>query len=203
MHQKKQPQNWIERLERFHPYETLLYLAMLASGLIFLYLAVAFVATDGGAQLSVSHMPAAFLLSTGVLLLSGYTASKMRFYYRAENLRGLESALRNTLVLGLAFTVLQFAGWRELSANGIPFTGFPKGSYLYLLSGIHVFHLGGALFFAVILLIQLGRAQDDGVRQLILITNPFEKMKIRLFTFYWLFMDVVWLVLFLLFLTVR
>lgn len=203
MHQKKQPQNWIERLERLLPYETLLYLAMLASGLIFLYLAVAFVVTDGGAQLSVSRTPAAFLLSTGVLLLSGYTASKMRSYYREENLRGLESALRNTLVLGIAFTVLQFGGWRELSANGISFTGFPKGSYLYLLSGIHVFHLGGALFFAVILLIQLGRAQDDGVRQLILITNPFEKMKIRLFTFYWLFMDVVWLVLFFLFLTAR
>jgi cytochrome c oxidase subunit 3 len=30
-------------------------------------------------------------------------------------------------------------------------------------------------------------------------TNPYEKLRIRLFTIYWQFMDAVWLILFLLF----
>jgi cytochrome c oxidase subunit 3 len=32
-----------------------------------------------------------------------------------------------------------------------------------------------------------------------MLTNPFEKMRIRLFTTYWHFMDLIWLVLFLVF----
>ena len=55
------------------------------------------------------------------------------------------------------------------------------------------------MVFAVILLLQLRKTQDDGIRRLVLITNPFEKMRIRLFTVYWHFMDAIWLVLFLLF----
>ncbi|WP_317048771.1 cytochrome c oxidase subunit 3 [Algoriphagus aquaeductus] len=190
----------MQKLENLHPYETLLYLGMLGSGLIFLFLVVAFL-FSGLSQLEGFNrrMPIAFLISTFMLVLSGYTATKMRLHYQEENIPKLESSLRNTFVLGLIFTVLQFAGWKELTDMGIKFTGIPSGSFLYVLSGIHIFHLIGAMVFAVILLLQLRKTQDDGIRRLVLITNPFEKMQIRLFTVYWHFMDAIWLVLFLLF----
>jgi cytochrome c oxidase subunit 3 len=200
MPQTKESQTWLQRLEAFHPYETMLYLGMLGSGLIFLFLALAFLFTGEIRQESGLRMPVAFLISTAVLIFSGYTASKMRLYFREENISKLETALRNTLLLGTAFTVLQFAGWKELTGMGVRFTGLPSGSYLYLLSGIHIFHLVGAMIFAVILLVQLRKTQDDGVQELIWITNPFEKMRIRLFTIYWHFMDAVWITLFLTFL---
>ena len=82
---------------------------------------------------------------------------------------------------------------------GINFTGLPSGSFLYLLSGIHIVHLLGAMVFALILLLKLRNTQSDGIQKLLLITNPYEKMRIRLFTVYWHFMDAVWLILFLLF----
>lgn len=200
MNRQNPQQTWFQKLENFHPYETLLYLAMVSSGLIFLFLVVAFLYSGLNQLEGLNHrMPVAFLISTFMLVLSGYTATKMRLHYQEENIPKLEASLRNTFILGIIFTVLQLAGWKELTHMGINFTGIPSGSFLYLLSGIHIFHLLGAMVFAIILLLQLRKTQDDGIRKLVLITNPYEKMRIRLFTVYWHFMDAIWLVLFLLF----
>jgi cytochrome c oxidase subunit 3 len=87
----------------------------------------------------------------------------------------------------------------ELTNMGINFTGMPSGSFLYVLSGIHIFHLIGAMIFAVIMWIQLRKNQRDQIKNLVLLTNPYEKMRIRLFTRYWHFMDAIWLILFSLF----
>lgn len=192
--------SWFQRLERMHPYETLLYLGMVGSGLIFLFLAVAFL-FSGVNQLAGlnQHIPFAFLISTFLLILSGYTATKMRLHYQEERTDLLIASLRNTLILGIIFTLLQVAGWYELNKMGIDFKGIPSGSFLYLLSGIHIFHLLGAMIFAGILLNQMQKRKADQIQHLILITNPFEKMRIRLFTFYWHFMDLIWLILFVLF----
>lgn len=200
MNRTKDSQSWFQRLENLHPYETLLYLGMLGSGLIFLFLVVAFISSGINQLEGLNHkIPLAFLISTFMLILSGYTATQMRLHYQEENIPKLESSLRNTFMLGVIFTILQFAGWKELTDMGISFTGLPSGSFLYLLSGIHIFHLLGAMIFAIILLYQLRKTQEDGIRKLILVTNPFEKMRIRLFTVYWHFMDAIWLILFFLF----
>ncbi|MBA4301222.1 cytochrome c oxidase subunit 3 [Algoriphagus alkaliphilus] len=200
MNRTKEPQTWLQRVENLHPYESLLYLGMFGSGLIFLFLVVAFISSGINQLEGLNHkIPVAFLISTFMLILSGYTATKMRLHYQEENLPKLEGSLRNTFLLGVTFTILQFAGWKELTDMGINFTGLPSGSFLYLLSGIHIFHLLGAMIFALILLVQLRKTQEDGIRKLILVTNPFEKMRIRLFTVYWHFMDAIWLILFFLF----
>lgn len=200
MHRTKTPQTWLQRLENLHPYETLLYLGMLGSGLVFLFLVFAFLGTDTNQPgYAGRRMPVAFLVSTLVLVLSGFVSTKMRLNCKDENIPGLESSLRNVFFLGLIFTLLQVAGWRELTLMGIPFNGLPSGSYLYVLSGIHIFHLCGAMVFAVILLVRLRKTQEDDVQKLIWVTNPFEKMRIRLFTVYWHFMGLVWLALFLVF----
>ncbi len=200
MKQRNTQKTWLQKLENLHPYETLLYLGMIGSGLIFAFIVFAFL-YSGLSQLEGLNrqIPVAFLVSTFLLVLSGYTATQMRLHYQEENLEKLASSLKNTFLLGLLFTVLQIVGWKELSNMGISFTGIPSGSFLYLLSGIHIFHLLGAMVFALILLVQLRKTQQDVIKKLVLITNPYEKMRIRLFTVYWHFMDGIWLVLFLLF----
>jgi len=123
----------------------------------------------------------------------------MRIHYQEENSTKLHRSLKATFILGILFTVFQILGWMELTEKGINFTGVPSGSFLYVLSGIHVVHLLGAMSFAVILLLQLRKIEQDMVRKLVWMTNPYEKLRIRLFTVYWQFMDAVWLILFLLF----
>lgn len=196
----KKNQSWFQRIENLHPYETLLYLGMFGSGLIFLFLTVAFLFSGldqlGGLN---QKIPLSFLLSTFLLVISGYTATRMRIFYQEERTQKVVDSLRNTLLLGLVFTLLQVSGWIELEAMGISLQGIPSGSFLYVLTGIHIFHLVGAMIFAVILWVQLKKNQADEIKHLILLTNPFEKMRIRLFTVYWQFMDGIWLILFLLF----
>jgi len=191
---------WFQRIEDMHPYETLLYLGMFGSGLIFLFLTVAFLFSGldqlGGMN---KKIPVSFLISTFLLVSNGYTATRIRIYFQEENAEKVIRALGVTLLLGLLFTSLQITGWKELQSMGIDFQGIPSGSFLYVLSGIHVFHLLGAMIFAVILWAQLRNRKNDEVKRLILFTNPFEKMRLRLFTVYWQFMDGIWLILFLLF----
>lgn len=196
----KEELTWFQRLERFHPYETLLYLGMVGSGLIFLFLTVAFLFSGVNQLEGMNHkVPVSFLISTLLILLSSYTATQMRLHYQEERTDLLLKSLRNTALLGLAFIGMQISGWFELERMGISFTGIPSGSFLYVLTGIHIFHLVGAMIFAIILWVQMKKRDADEVQKMILITNPFEKMRIRLFTIYWHFMDTIWLILFALF----
>jgi cytochrome c oxidase subunit 3 len=200
MRQAPSSKTWFQRIEKQHPYETLLYLAMLGSGIIFLFLSLSFLFSGREYLQGLNEqVPFAFLVSTFLLVLSGYTAVKMRLYYQEENIVKLNRALQATFTLGLLFMVFQVLGWKELTDKGINFTGIPSGSFLYVLSGIHVLHLFGAMTFAAILLVELRKTQQDVVRRLVWSTNPYEKLRIRLFTVYWQFMDAVWLILFLLF----
>ncbi len=200
MRQSPSSKTWFQRIEKQHPYETLLYLAMLGSGIIFLFLSLSFLFSGREYLQGLNEqVPFAFLISTFLLVLSGYTAVKMRLYYQEENIIKLNRALQATFTLGLLFMVFQVLGWKELTDKGINFTGIPSGSFLYVLSGIHVLHLLGAMTFAAILLVELRKTQQDVVRRLVWSTNPYEKLRIRLFTVYWQFMDAVWLILFLLF----
>ncbi len=200
MRQALPPKTWLQRLENLHPYEMLLYLAMVGSGLIFLFLALAFLFSGRQYLQGLNEqMPFAFSVSTFLLVLSGYTAVKMRLHYQEENSAKLYRSLQMTFGLGILFMGFQVLGWIELTDKGINFTGLPSGSFLYVLSGIHVIHLFGAMVFAVILLLELRKIEQDAIRKLVWTKNPFEKLRIRLFTVYWQFMDAIWLVLFLLF----
>jgi len=200
MRQSPSSKTWFQRIEKQHPYETLLYLAMLGSGIIFLFLALSFLLSGREYLQGLNEqVPFAFLISTFLLVLSGYTSVKMRLHYQEENIVKLNRALQATFILGILFMVFQVLGWKQLTDKGINFTGIPSGSFLYVLSGIHVLHLLGAMTFAAILLVELRKTQQDVVRRLVWSTNPYEKLRIRLFTVYWQFMDAVWLILFLLF----
>ena len=108
MRQAPPPKTWFQKIEKLHPYETLLYLGMLGSGIIFLFLALAFLSSGREYLRGLNEqMPLAFLVSTFLLVLSGYTAVKMRIHYQEENSAKLHRSLKATFVLGLLFTVFQ------------------------------------------------------------------------------------------------
>jgi cytochrome c oxidase subunit 3 len=194
---EKSSSTWFQRIENMHPYQTLMYLGMFGSGLIFTFMAFAFVLTSIETNEATGFsMPKAFIGSTCILLVSGYSVSQLMLHFKEEDISKLKNKLLATFISGLIFISLQFIGWKELTAMGIDFTGLPKGSFLYVLSGIHVFHLIVAMIFALIMLIQYSKKEKDEIQHLIFITNPFEKMRIQLFTTYWHFMDMIWIVLF-------
>lgn len=179
----------------------IMYLGMFGSGLIFLFLTLAFILIQNPTLSDVRNlnMPYAFLGSSMVMVASGYYVGRIVPSFERESLPEIRKTLGITLALGIVFIVLQVIGWTELENMGLHFTGMPFSSFLYVLTGIHIFHLLGALIYGLVLTFYYKKLQSDTIKAFLVMINPFEKMKLQLFTHYWYFMDGVWLVLFVLF----
>lgn len=190
-------EHWFTKIENMHPYQTMMYLGMFGSGLIFLFLLLAFLASQATFSFfNPLYFPKSFIISSFVLLTSAYTASQIVPQYKQDRTEKVKQYLWATLLLGIGFTGLQLLGWKELSAKGIDFQGIASGSFLYVLTGIHIIHLVGAMIFASKLISKVQACENDEVKNLILLSNPFDRMKFQLFATYWKFMDIVWIILF-------
>ena len=87
------------------------------------------------------QIPMIFWYSTGVLLLSSVF---MHFAVRStkkDNFAALKINISAAFALGMIFLVMQYVGWQELQAQGIYLKGNPAGSFYYILTGLHGFHL--------------------------------------------------------------
>jgi cytochrome c oxidase subunit 3 len=190
------------RMERMPPLLLMFYLALLGVGVLFTGLVVMYIFTrlqDGGA-LSGRPFPRYFSLSTIVLLVSSYILGQAQRLYRADDLANLVRCLVATLLLGSIFCGLQLLGWRELQQQGVFFSNAPSGTYIYLISGVHIAHIVGGLLYMLVLLLRTRHAARDGVRTLVFIRNPYHRRQLQAVTVYWHFVDVIWLVLFAVFL---
>ncbi|MDX5418608.1 MAG: cytochrome c oxidase subunit 3 [Hymenobacteraceae bacterium] len=188
-----------ERIEKMHPIRMLLYLSMIGIGILFFILVIAFART-GGFQNDSFELPRFFSVSTVLLLFSSYTISKVPGIYRKDKLRKMTRYLGFTLALGLMFVGAQLIGWNEMTRSGVYFTGKASGTYLYLISALHILHLLGGIIFLSFLLFKTAHVAADGVRSLIFIRDPYRHLQLSMLCSYWHFMDFLWLGLYLVFL---
>ena len=189
------------RIEKMHPARMILYLCLSGISVLFLMLLLAFGRAEATA-LNQLHMPFPkfFSVSTLVLLAGTYPLSRTIRYYRKDKLQKLSRYLGYTLLSGFAFVLSQAGGWYELTKNGIFFQGKPFGSYLYLISALHMLHLLAGVLFLMYFFFKTRFAAADPVRMLFFIRNPFRRLQLSLLNTYWHFMSGVWVVLYLTFL---
>jgi cytochrome c oxidase subunit III len=182
--------------------ELILYLSLGGITAMFGALIAVYVYTrtlDAGAD-SPMPFPRWFSLSTVVLMLSSYVLAQAPRLYRADDVAGLARCLGATLLMGCVFAGLQVMGWVELNRQGIFLTKEPSGTAVYLISVIHVLHLLGGMVLLSTLLSFAVRASRDGIRMLTFIRNPYWRLRLRLLSIFWHFVDVLWVVLFMVFL---
>jgi len=190
-----------KRIENMHPHMVLLYVSMIGSAVIFLFTVVAFtVSRPIDADFLTINFPKSFVISTFVLLLSSYSVTKILPAFEKDNLEEVKKWLGFTLLLGFAFSISQVAGWKELQAYDILFTGHRSGAYLYVISGLHVLHMVGVMIFAIVLLMECHKTSQDAVKHLMYSTNPYQKVKLKILADAWHFVDAVWIALFFYFL---
>jgi cytochrome c oxidase subunit 3 len=196
------PSTTFEKIEKLHPHKMLLYLAMFGSSLIFVFMLIAFTSTYNAPSGETSSfvMPKAFIFSTLVLLVSSYFVSRFERAYENEELKKLSGLMGVTILLGFIFTLSQYWGWHQLEQSGYSLQGLSSGAYLYVISGLHILHLVGGIFFMTYQFIKVSRVSRDAVRSLIMITNPYQKTKLEMLSAYWHFMDLLWVSMFLYFL---
>ncbi len=135
-------------------------------------------------------LPPILFVNTAFLLGSSVTLEMARRKVAAFA-RGLNPSkspslgwLYLTLGLGLAFVGGQYAAWVQLKSQGLYLATNPSSSFFYVLTAAHVLHVLGGLGGLVLVITRLSR-RIPTLRRSTLDTA----------SYYWHFMDVLWMYL--------
>lgn len=180
------------RLKRQKAQRNLLWLAILSMIMVFAGLTSAYVVRRGAGDWFGIVLPQVFWISSAVIIISSVTINLSLWSFKKNNKTAGTVLMGVTLLLGLLFAWFQFAGWGELTRNGIYLvhqkgqTSLVSGSFIYMLSGLHLAHLAGGVIAIIVTFVRslFGKYGPDnlhGVRQTAL---------------YWHFLDVLWIYLF-------
>ena len=183
----------------FHPYNVLLVLLLMGLTALFLAMTASFLYTRVQAGLPPLKIPAIFLLNTLLLVASSGTLAWAKRSYIADHTLDYQRALGLTILLSLLFLVLQGLGWKQLLSQNVHFLKDNSASYLYLISGLHFAHVVAGLPFLVAFLQTARIRMVDPVSVLVYFSDPAKRLKLRLLTLYWHFLDGLWIYLVLFF----
>ena len=181
--------------KRREPFRFMVWLGIASSVMIFTMLLVAYVIRRTGAGWTDIKLPNVFLVSTLVIVLSSFTLNNAIQAFNHERFGSYRTNLATTLVLGTLFILLQGWGWRQMIRAGIGLEGNPAGGFVYIISGIHLLHILIGLVFLVIALAEAMRRRPY-VDSFVYSVNPPNRLKIKLITLYWHFVDILWIGLF-------
>lgn len=152
--------------------------------MFFMALASAFLVRKGGPDWVPVHIPALLWFNTAVLVTSSGTLELARKRLAHSDGRGFRNLWLVTTSLGILFLIGQVLAWRILVGEGIYLATNPASSFFYLFTGAHGLHLIG------------------GVGALIYVaTRNFDVAKVTrtvaadVTSYYWHFMDALWLFL--------
>jgi cytochrome c oxidase subunit III len=142
------------------------------------------------------ELPKIFYFSTALIVVSSIP---MQFAVRSvkkNQFGNLLTCLIITLGLGLAFSFSQFLGWTDLVNMKVFFGGTtanPSGSFVYVLTGVHLAHLAGGLIYLLVIITNSIRGKY----------NSENNLPVQLCATYWHFLDILWVYLFVFLMAIR
>jgi cytochrome c oxidase subunit 3 len=190
------PAEKLKKRLRFHPVRVFTFLILLGISSAFVTLVFCYFATTAGSIWNKFQLPHIFHANTIIILMSSYTVWQMRRANLHDDHAGYKTALLITVLLGTAFTGFQMIGWYELLSNGVGFYNNISGTYLYLISGLHLLHLLIGVGLLLWFMYKAYVIDNDAYQTLIFETDPVAKLKIEMMGLYWHFVDVLWLFLY-------
>jgi len=152
--------------------------------MFFMALASAFLVRKGGADWVPVRIPALLWFNTVVLVGSSGTLELARKRLGNSDVLGFRKFWTVTTVLGVAFLIGQVVAWRVLVKEGIYLASNPASSFFYIFTGAHGLHLIGG----VAALIYVARRNFDAAQ----VTRS---VAAEVTSYYWHFMDALWLFL--------
>jgi len=169
-------------------YSTAIKLGMISILMFFLVPCTVFIVLEQTSKAWVPlHLPKILWLNTAILLASSYTLEKARRRLLKADFSAFRILWRATTVLGILFLVGQVIAWLQLVASGLYIASNQATSFFYIFTAAHAVHLLGGI--AALLYVAM---------------RDFEKGKIsrqtavKITSYYWHFMDGLWVFLLLL-----
>lgn len=154
--------------------------------MLFMSLTSAYIVRQADGNWTIFELPSLFWMTTVVILLSSVTMQWAYFAAKKDNQATTQLMVTLTFILGTAFLIGQFYGWKQLVLDNVYLVGNPSGSFVYVLTGLHGLHIISALVPVFILMFSV-RAKKVNSRNM---------LGIELCATYWHFLGVLWLYLF-------
>jgi cytochrome c oxidase subunit III len=167
-------------------YSTAIALAMLSILMFFMVLAAAFLVlrVENLHHWTGMRMPWVLWANTCVLLASSWTLEVARRKLQADSLSGFRQMWALTTILGVIFVAGQVIAWRQLAAQGVYVTSQLASSFFYVFTALHAVHLLGGI--CALLYVGLRKFETARISRLV---------AAELTSYYWHFMDGLWLFL--------
>lgn len=172
-----------------HPLKFSLWLIIISIIMMFAAFTSAYIVRREEGNWLEFELPNILLINTIVIILSSVTMQLAQNSARDNNMGKLKLMLGLTFGFGIAFLIGQWYGWADLVQHNIYFGGTgsnPSGSFLYVLTGVHGFHLITGLVFVAIVLRSSLKYRVHSKKML----------RIQLCTVYWHFLGGLWLYLY-------
>jgi cytochrome c oxidase subunit 3 len=199
--------------------KSLLWLAIVSITMLFAAFTSAYIVRQGEGKWVQFDLPNMFIASTAVIVLSSIPMQWAVASAKHNRLGNLRIALTLTMILGAAFVCLQYLAWSELFAKGIAFSshigdikgdytyvragsetdaeisamGNVAGSFLYVITALHVLHLAAGLIVLAFVLTKALRGRYSSVNY----------AGVSMCASYWHFLDGLWVYLFFFLLYIR
>ncbi len=169
----------------------LLSLSSLFAATIIGYIVVRVRAADIWRTADLPDLPSGLWLSTALLIVCSIVIHYGRVSIRKGNIGALKVSFLIALALGLGFLVNQTINWMQLINAQLPPTAKSLYSFtFYLLTGLHAAHVIGGVIQLIVVTVKTYRgAYSQEYHPGIIYT-----------AMYWHFLDIVWLILFVVFL---
>jgi cytochrome c oxidase subunit III len=135
---------------RLHPQKLMMWMAMGSMFMVFAGLTSAFILQSGNASWTIFKLPKAFYVSTILILISSYTMNKAVKAYKEKDRKAYKQAIIFTSILGLLFIASQIWGFQDLYRQRITLQNAVSNGFLYIISGLHIAHMVGAIIALVI-----------------------------------------------------
>jgi cytochrome c oxidase subunit III len=176
-----------------HPLKFIMWAGCASIVMMFAGLSSAYIVKRNQANWLSFDIPPIFYYSTAIIVLSSFTIMLSRKAFINREMRQYKSWLFVTTILGIAFVLLQYAGFTQLWASGITLTRNVSFSFLYIIVGLHAVHvLGGVVALIVMYLKSHSKRRKN-----------YNQIYIDLMNTYWHFVDLLWIYLLLFLLLIR
>ena len=180
----------IEQRNRLHPRKLMMWMAMASMFMVFAGLTSAFILESGSAKWVIFKLPIAFWFSTVVIMASSYTMSKAVTFFKSREKQRYKTFVSFTLILGILFIALQLLGFADLYKQNITLQGSASNGFLFIISGLHIAHMVGAIIALVIVYLTAFRKK----------VKIYNSTSIEIMSLFWHFVDGLWIYLFIFFL---
>ncbi len=182
-----------EQRKKIHPHKFTLWVALGSIVMMFAGLTSAYIVKRDQPNWTTFSIPRAFWYSTATILVSSVTIQMALKAFKEREMMRYRNLVTLTAVLGVAFVVFQYLGFKTIWNSGVTLKGSGGGQFLYIIAGLHAAHVLGGIIALIVMFI---KAFASKVRR-------YNSIPIELMATYWHFVDLLWIYLFIFFIGIK